>query len=36
MSRVKLGDVAREYKATVKDASGLPIVMCIVLIAPCT
>ena len=26
MSRVKLGDVAREYKATVKDASGLPIV----------
>ena len=26
MSRVKLGDVAKEYKATVKDASGLPIV----------
>lgn len=26
MSRVKLGDVAREYKATVKDSSGLPIV----------
>ena len=26
MSRVKLGDVAREYKATVKDNSGFPIV----------
>ena len=26
MSRVKLGDVAQEYKATVKDCSNLPIV----------
>ena len=26
MSRVKLGDVAQEYKATVKDSSNLPIV----------
>lgn len=26
MSRVRLGDVAREYKATVKDSTGLPIV----------
>jgi len=26
MARVKLGEVAREYKATVKDTSGLPIV----------
>ena len=26
MARVKLGDVAREYKATIKDTAGLPIV----------
>ena len=26
MARVKLGDVAREYKATIKDTADLPIV----------
>ena len=26
MARVKLGDVAREYKATIKDTAALPIV----------
>ena len=26
MARVKLGDVAREYKATVKKSDGLPVV----------
>lgn len=26
MARVKLGDVAREYKSTVRDAEGLPSV----------
>ena len=26
MARVKLGDVAREYKATIKGSAGLPIV----------
>lgn len=26
MARVKLGDVAREYKATIKDNAGLPVV----------
>ena len=26
MARVKLGDVAREYKATIKNSAGLPVV----------
>ena len=26
MALVKLGDVAREYKATIKNAAGLPVV----------